>query len=467
MRGPKPPPSAVPRSSRPGPGGADVDDVRIARLLDAADREYAEGLDEAAAFRRLSARLEQGAPRSGWQRRWPILAVALGLVVALVVAPSVRDGQRPRPRVAADAPVPSEPALASPPAGDPSLDGATAAPVIRISERATPLAAGQRSHFPDGTVAAVRVGSVAQVANVKRKTRVVIERGQIELSVAPQAPGSGFEVESGAYRFEVLGTVFRVEVSSSRVSLEVTEGKVAVWQGQRLVKHVAAGQLWKSEPERAQPAVAAAVESPAEPAADCLGLARRGQPQQAEQCFERRASGSGLDAELALYEVARLRVDVLGNSDGALAALSEHAERFPNGSLRHEVDLFRVELLARLGRAREALSATEALLGSASGRERAAEIHVLRGNVYRQSLGDPASAEREYARAEQLGGAAGAQATYLRGLCFEALGDPAAAVDSYRRYTSVSGRPHAQAARARLQQLERRSSPSPEKVKTP
>ena len=86
---------------------------------------------------------------------------------------------------------------------------------------------------------------------------------------------------------------------------------------------------------------------------------------------------------MALYELARLRRDVLGDADGALAALGDYRQRFPAGSLRNEVEVSRIELLARLKRGPEALEASERLLGTPGGRERAAELRLLRGNVYR------------------------------------------------------------------------------------
>jgi len=186
---------------------------------------------------------------------------------------------------------------------------------------------------------------------------------------------------------------------------------------------------------------------------DCLALARLGQARAAEDCFGERARGSGLSAEMALYEVARLRRDVLRDAPGALAALAEYRERFPRGSLRNEVDLSRVELLAESGQSREALQESAALLGTASGRERAAELHVLRGNVYRRDLGDLPAAAREYSQAERQGGSRGAEASRLRGACLEALGDVAGALQAYRRYASLPGQPHAAEVSRRIEQL--------------
>jgi len=176
---------------------------------------------------------------------------------------------------------------------------------------------------------------------------------------------------------------------------------------------------------------------------DCLALARQGQARAAERCFGERAAGSGLRAEMALYEMARLRRDVLRDAAGALVALGEYRERFPHGSLRNEVDLSRIELLAELGENTAALEESAALLGSATGRERAAELHVLRGNVYRRGLADLRAAADEYARAEALGGPRGVEASRLRGACLEGLGDVAGALAAYRRYAGAPDQPRA------------------------
>jgi hypothetical protein len=156
---------------------------------------------------------------------------------------------------------------------------------------------------------------------------------------------------------------------------------------------------------------------------------------------------------MALYEVARLRRDVLHDAAGALAALREHGQRFARGSLRNEVELSRIELLAQLGRSQEALSESEALLGSETGRERAAELHVLRGNVYQRDLGDPRSAAAEYAQAEARGGTLGAEAARLRGACLEALGDVRGALRAYQQYLAVPGQPHAAEVRRQVERL--------------
>jgi hypothetical protein len=154
---------------------------------------------------------------------------------------------------------------------------------------------------------------------------------------------------------------------------------------------------------------------------------------------------------MALCELARLRRDVLGDGEGALQALGDYRQRFPAGSLRNEVDVSRIELLARLQRGPEALRASEQLLATPAGRERAAELRLLRGNVQR-AAGALREAISEYASAERLGGALGEEAAFLRAQCLEALGDVAAAREAYARAAQSAG-PRRGEAQQRLELL--------------
>jgi tetratricopeptide (TPR) repeat protein len=186
---------------------------------------------------------------------------------------------------------------------------------------------------------------------------------------------------------------------------------------------------------------------------DCREHARSGELRQAESCYLERAKGSGLDAETAFLEVARLRRDVLDDPSGALNALESYRQRFPSGALRHEADIAHAVLLARLGRSSEALAETERLLDSPQGRERAFELRLMRGNVYRKGLGNTAFAAREYATAEKLE-RANSEASYLLGSCLDELGDAEGAKAAYRRYlvTSPTGK-RATDVRKRLERL--------------
>jgi hypothetical protein len=190
----------------------------------------------------------------------------------------------------------------------------------------------------------------------------------------------------------------------------------------------------------------------AAPAPDCLSLARRGQTRDAEACFLKRAEGSGLGAEMALYEVARLRRDVLADAEGALRALTEYGRRFPSGSLRREADMSQLELLVQLGRSEDALKQSDALLSSSASGERAAELHLLRGHILRKAQSRFAAAAREYELAENAG-AHGGEATYFRALCLDSLGRTEEAAALFSQYLEQPQRPYAEDAKRRLKRL--------------
>jgi hypothetical protein len=185
--------------------------------------------------------------------------------------------------------------------------------------------------------------------------------------------------------------------------------------------------------------------------ADCLSLARQGQTHAAEACFLERARGGGLAAEMALYELARLRRDVLSDADGALRALAEYRTRFPGGSLRREADMSQLELLLQLGRSDDALKQSDELVLSSTSGERASELRMLRGHILRKQSRF-AEAAREYELAEAAG-PRGSEGSYFRALCLEALGRAPEAAAALTKYLEQPHRPYAEDARRRLERL--------------
>ena len=180
------------------------------------------------------------------------------------------------------------------------------------------------------------------------------------------------EVHAAAFRVAGDSGGFDVTVSPSagRVGVNVRRGDVAVWSSKQLLVRLSAGQHWTSPPRVAWHRVAAsqeplASEAPSAEAGrdaerervepDCLQLARAGSVDQAIGCFERQSAMSGLSAELAWVELARLRRDVKGDLQGAARTLEQYRSRFPHGALAREAAISRVELLLRLSRPEDAL----------------------------------------------------------------------------------------------------------------
>jgi hypothetical protein len=393
----------------------------LGALLAQANTEYAAGLDEAAAYRRIQQHLAAASEARTRRPRFglPHAGAAGAVMGALALAAGL---------LWLRAPEESGPRIVFGPEGNLAPRASAPGPRAEKSSAGASSAAFDTSGpSEDERASAPRVGPSEDDAREERGD------GQRALDREPDAREERRALDVTRTPRPVLAP----RPATTRDPLDRLEPKPP---GER------------ADPEPSQRPSSSENEAK-EPDVDCLKLAHEGSPQQADRCFAERAAGSGLRAEMALYEMARLRRDSLGDGSAALVALSEYRQRFPGGTLRHEVDVARVELLVRLGQTREALRESEELLASPAGRSRAAELHVLRGNMYRTALSDPKSAEAEFASAERLGGSLGVEAAYLRGLCLEALGDSRAALQVYQRYLSKPDRPRAAEVRKRVAEL--------------
>ncbi len=133
-----------------------------------------------------------------------------------------------------------------------------------------------------------------------------------------------------------------------------------------------------------EPAAEPVMPTPAElsgGAKPCAELARSGAAEQAIGCYDKLSSGQGVTAELALFEQSRLAGKVLRQPARALAVLNTYRERFPNGSLRAEVMLARIEWLLGAGDQAGARVAVEEALKSGLLQEREAELQRLRDSL--------------------------------------------------------------------------------------
>jgi tetratricopeptide (TPR) repeat protein len=173
-----------------------------------------------------------------------------------------------------------------------------------------------------------------------------------------------------------------------------------------------------------------------------------------------------LRAQIALYHIGRINQEDLREPAGALATFEELRRRFPDGPLRAECDLSVVQLLAAAGRHGEALEESAALLARGSSPEREAELRLLRGNVYREALGDLTRAEHEYRLASAPASTAAAtptadEALYLHALSLETLGRRPEAQARYQLYLGRERPAHEKQAREALLRLEQTSGAVP------
>jgi tetratricopeptide (TPR) repeat protein len=94
------------------------------------------------------------------------------------------------------------------------------------------------------------------------------------------------------------------------------------------------------------------------------------------RCYGEKAEHTtGVGAEVAWIERARIESRALGRPNEALETLTTYEQRFPNGTFASEARLSRIELLAAVGRREEALRAIAEAAPLIP--ERAGSLHLL------------------------------------------------------------------------------------------
>ncbi len=184
---------------------------------------------------------------------------------------------------------------------------------------------------------------------------------------------------------------------------------------------------------------------------ECRKLTREGQAERAVECFRTLSHGTGLGAQVASYEAAKLSAEVLRDAPRALRLLDEHVARFPSGALRGEVRWLRIQSLERAGRLDEALSESETLLIAPEGRALSSELHWLRASIYENSRRDCQSAVSELVALVGETGAHGDEAEMRRAACLERLGRTSEARAAYEQYLKRAEPRRAEEARAKVE----------------
>jgi len=443
-------------------------DSRLADVV----REYVKDTDDppgiAAVHTRVVARMGQAGPRSS--RR--LLLAATGVAATAICAATAfavyhRDAAlSAQPTHAAGAGVTEALLPTIPPAPTPSLAPPGTAS-IRLGELPSVLPAGRVDLLGQASAVLSTDGRASGRAQ-DGKTEIVLARGNLELHVLPRAPGQTFTVVAGLYKFTVMGTSFTVSQTRSRLELVVSEGRVSVSRGSKLLATVGAGGTWAvalnsvASSGLRQAEVRGQTREASTPAArapgfvhdrECGQLAAGKNAREALLCYEEQAVQPGLAGETAQYELARLLRDTFASPERALAAFKDQRARFPKGALRTEADLSIIELLPRLGRHAEAMGEIEQFLAAHPKSQRRGELHLMRGNIFREVLHDLNRAEREYASAAESGGRVGDDSRFMRAVCLETLGRVEEAGKAFQDYLRQDGTAHREEAERRLEHL--------------
>ncbi len=197
---------------------------------------------------------------------------------------------------------------------------------------------------------------------------VTLEQGTVELDVVHSASRS-FVVHAGRVDVVDLGTHFVVtrELQVTRVSVE--EGRVEVRDttGTLPPRTIAAGESWATTVATAEPSPSVAplvsattvtppsASAPARApsakelleAADAARVAGRAREAAGLLDVLRRRHRSDPRAGLAAFELGRLRLDTLGDPQGAVEAFDDSIALAPTGSFREDAEARRVEALER------------------------------------------------------------------------------------------------------------------------
>jgi hypothetical protein len=401
-------------------------------------------------------------------------AASLAAIVLIAFRSSTPRSSMPSPTLAASAER-SAPLPASSPSREGALRTSTNGSTkdsakgvtIALGSVASPLARGRWTISGEASGELSPDGLARAELGVGGAPILTLLSGRVSLAVTHRDRPMPFRVVSPPYVFTDLGTKFQVERRTTTIELAVIEGRVSVARGGRLVATIDGGGTWSgplsSNPPRKNESVRrgshaapiAHVATASAPPRDGARPCAAGMPLGDRlSCLRDEANGSGLSAETALYEIAKLTRDEGLDPMGALTILEELRHRFPSGALRAETDLSIVELEARTGRYTQALDESAALLARGVG-EREAELHLLRGNLYREGLGDLSRAADEYrlAAARASRRATADEAAFLQAIATEALGRRTEAADLFRRYLARPQPVHETQARTRLDRL--------------
>ena len=270
---------------------------------------------------------------------------------------------------------------------------------------------------------------VAVVVDRHKEAVLELRQGQVAVDFEPTADVSTMRVDAGTVSVHVIGTRFTVARAGDQVAVSVDEGTVEVrWPDGRLA--VAQGEAWTSGASPAEVTVAAA----ARPVADeqlmvAEALAVEGaadpppidnvaqRPTEPTEPIEPTEAGPQISDEAVL--LARIGINRAAGVPAAdrLADLDRFLAAYPGSLHGEEVLALRVEALAELGSAEEALAAAGQFAERYPDGVRHREVRWLEATVARDQLHDCARALPAYRELAEDSWGLWADAAYFRGIC--------------------------------------------------
>jgi hypothetical protein len=203
--------------------------------------------------------------------------------------------------------------------------------------------------------------------------RVALRSGRLTISVTT---GQRVHVVTPHAEVEAQQARFLAEVTESGTLVVVEEGEVVLRtpEGRRVVR---AGEslLWPPAPDIPQALLAEPIDT-APTCAETAGAQRA-------DCLAGEASGDGLDAQAALYELGTLQL-ATGERQAALDTFRGSLTRFPDGVLHPEVRLALLVELVRARRFSEAAAAARDFEAACVEDPRVGDVAALRRALERR-----------------------------------------------------------------------------------
>jgi len=249
------------------------------------------------------------------------------------------------------------------------------------------------------------------------------------------------------FKVVVVGTHFCVKAEPGLSTVSVTEGRVRVEHISGTSAFVGAHETLRSDDAKLAP-VPSAIPVEHSVLAPTLRSARQPTPtlEDIEARDGKRAEGSDLGAENALFDLGNLARDRRHDGPLALSRWRLYQQRFPDGVFAPEASMGILSELVSEQRYQEALDESERYVARFPQASNVAEVLVARGNLLREKFHDPQQALRAFERAQNAPAPRNLrlEALFYRGLCLSDLGESDQARElllAYRRQAPQG--PHA------------------------
>jgi hypothetical protein len=270
-------------------------------------------------------------------------------------------------------------------------------------------------------------------------SEIRLDSGEICAEIAHRnlAEEGPLAVIAPQFKVIVVGTHFCVKAQGGLSTVSVSEGRVRVEHVSGTSAFVGAHETLRSDDAKFAP-VPSAIPVERSVLPPTLRTARLETPtlQDIEARDGKRAEGSDLGAENALFDLGNLARDRRHDGPLALSRWRLYQQRFPEGVFAPEVSMGILTELVSQHRYQDALDESERYVARFPQASNVAEVLLARGNLLREKFHDPQQALKAYERIQTSPAPRNLRldALFYRGLCLADLGELDQAREAWQSY---------------------------------